>query len=98
MNPSRWNSHGNAIKGLQRQMRPSFARSDTVLALRKAVPSMEGGFIINTVFRDVSFDGADAEAIACFVRALLQAKLGGTTGAHSADGRSVEPRPGKRSR
>ena len=64
-----------AIKGLQRQMRPNFARSDVVLALKKAVPSMEGGFIINTVFGDVSFHGADAEAIAGFARALLEAKL-----------------------
>ena len=64
------------IKGLQRQMRPSFAMSDVVLALKKAVPSMEGGFIINTVFGDVSFQGADAEAIAGFVRGLLEAKLG----------------------
>ena len=63
------------IKGLQRQMRPSFARSDVVLALRKAVPSMEGGLIINTVSGDVSFRDADAEAIAGFVRALLEAKL-----------------------
>ena len=63
------------IKGLQRQMRPTFARSYIVLALKKAVPSMEGGFIINTVSGDVSIPGADAEAIACFVRALLEAKL-----------------------
>ena len=76
MNPSRWNSHGNPIKGLQRQMRPRFARSDIVLALKEAVPSMEGGFIISTVSGDVSYDGADAEAIAGLVRALLEAKLG----------------------
>ena len=57
-------------------MRPSFARSDVVLALKKAVPSMEVGFIINTVFGGVSFHDADAEAIAGFVRALLEAKLG----------------------
>ena len=63
------------IKGLQRQMRPSFAMSAVVLSLNKAVPSMEGGFIINTVFGDVSFHGADAEVIAGFVRALLEAKL-----------------------
>ncbi len=63
------------VNGLQRQMRPSFARSDVELALRKAVPSMEGGFIINTTFGDVSFHDADAEAIAGFVRALLEAKL-----------------------
>ena len=50
-------------------MRPSFARSDIVLALKKAVPSMEGGFIINTRFGDVSFHDAAAEAIAAFVRA-----------------------------
>ena len=37
-----------AIKGLQRQMRPSFSSSDIVLALKEVVPSMEGGFIINT--------------------------------------------------
>ena len=67
---------GTTIKGLQRQMRPSFARSDVVLALKKAVPSMEGGFIINTVFGDVSFHDADAQAIAGFVRALLEARLG----------------------
>ena len=66
---------GTTMKGLQRQMRPSFARSDVVLALKKAVPSMEGGFIINTVFGDVSFHDADAQAIAGFVRALLEAKL-----------------------
>ena len=64
-----------AIKGLQRQMRPSFSSSDIVLALKEVVPSMEGGFIINTVSGDVSFGGADAEAIAGFVRALLEAKL-----------------------
>ena len=46
-----------------------------MLALRKAVPSMEGGFIINTVTGDVGFHDADAEAIAGFVRALLEAKL-----------------------
>ena len=63
------------IKGLQRQMRPSFERSDVALALKKAVPSMEGGFIVNTTFGNVSFGGADAEAIAGFVRALLEAKL-----------------------
>ena len=63
------------IKGLQRQMRPSFARSDIVLALKKVVPTMDVGFIINTVFGDVSFHDADAEAIAGFVRALLEAKL-----------------------
>ena len=64
------------IKWIQRQMRPSFARSDVVLALKKAVPSMERGFIINTVFGYIIFHGADADAIACFVRALLEAKLG----------------------
>ena len=57
-------------------MRPSVTRSDVALALKKAVPSMEGSFIINTTFGDVSFQGADAEAIAGFVRALLEAKLG----------------------
>ena len=46
-----------------------------LLALKKAVLSMEGGFILNTVFGDVSFD-ADAEAIAGFVCALLEATLG----------------------
>ena len=56
-------------------MRPSFSRSDIVLALKEVVPSMEGGFIINTVSGDVSFHDADAEAIAGFVRALLEAKL-----------------------
>ena len=65
-----------AIKGLERQLRPSFARSDIVLALKEAVPSMGGGFIINTMSGDVSFHDADAEAIACVVRALLEAKLG----------------------
>ena len=64
------------IKWIQRQMRPSFARSDVVLALKKAVPSMEVGFIIDTMFGDVSFHDADVEAIACFARALLEAKLG----------------------
>ena len=63
------------IKGLQRQMRPSFKRSDVALALKKAVPSMEGGFIINSVSGDVSFHGTDADAIAGFVRALLEGKL-----------------------
>ena len=86
-----------AIKGLQRQMRPSFARNDVVLALKKAVPSMEGGFIINTTFGDVSFHDADAEAIACFVRALLEAKLGARraltrqTAVPSSRGRGSDP-------
>ena len=62
------------IKGLQRQMRPSFERGDVSLALKKAVPSMEGGFIVNTTFGNVGFGGAGAEAIAGFVRALLEAK------------------------
>lgn len=85
------------IKELQRQMRPSFARSDVVLALKKAVPSMEGGFIINTAFGDVSFHGADAEAIACFVRGLLEAKLGARraltrqTAVPSSRGRGSDP-------
>ena len=78
-------------------MRPNFARSDIVLALKEAVPSMEGGFIINTRFGDVSFHGADAEAIACFVRALLQAKLGARralteqTAVPSSRGRGSDP-------
>ena len=46
-----------------------------MLALKEAVPSMGGGFIINTVSGDVSFHDADAEAIAGFVRELLEAKL-----------------------
>ena len=85
------------IKGLQRQMRPTFARSDIVLALKKAVPSMEGGFIINTTVADVSFHGEDAEAIAGFVRALLEAKLvtrrapSRQTAARSSRGRGSAP-------
>ena len=63
------------IKGLQRQMRPSLERRDVALALKKAVPSMESGFIINTRIGDVSFHDMDAQAIAGFVRALLEAKL-----------------------
>lgn len=68
-----------------------------MLSLKKAVPSMEGGFIINTVFGDVSFHGADAEAIAGFVRALLDAKLvarrapTGQTAAPSSRGRGSAP-------
>ena len=67
------------------------------LALKKAVPSMEGGFIINTVSGDVSFDGADAEAITGFVRALLEAKLGARraltrqTAVPSSRGRGSDP-------
>ena len=57
-------------------MRPSFSSSDIVLALKEVMPSMEGGFIINTVSGDVSFHDADAEAVAGFGRALLEeAKL-----------------------
>ena len=56
-------------------MRPSFERRNLALALKKAVSSMESGFIINTRFGDVSFHDMDAQAIAGFVRALLEAKL-----------------------
>ena len=68
-----------------------------MLTLKKAVPSMEDGFIINTVFGDISFHGADAEAIACFVRALLEAKLGARraltrqTAVPSSRGRGSDP-------
>ena len=71
--------------------------SDLVLALKEAVPSMEGGFIINTMSGDVSFHDADAEAIAGFVRALLEAKLGARgaltrqTAVPSSRGRGSDP-------
>ena len=75
MNPSRWNSHGNRDQRASEADVSDFSRSDIVLALKEVVPSMEGGFIINTTVGEVSFHDADAEAIAGFVRALLEAML-----------------------